>query len=279
MREMRGPGGFDIAAWIRQLPRRGWTSAMLRQLPSQFRFEMIAGELLLDDDWPSDEEDDASGAIPVMSSAASDASLSHADAPPLSVREPAMAAPIASRHWTAREVRQLIADNPRKTPRYELVDGELLVTPGPARPHALIVAALLVELASYLDGRGIGVALTSPTDTELEAELILQPDVFVIPVEDARQLDDPTAPWPRLLLAVEVLSKSSARYDRVTKRGKYQRHMPEYWIVDPGARLVERWRSDDVRPEIVTDILEWSPRAGTPPLRLDLPGLFRDALG
>ena len=46
---MVGPGGFDIRAWMAQLPRHGWTVEMVRQLPEQFRFEVIDGELLLPD--------------------------------------------------------------------------------------------------------------------------------------------------------------------------------------------------------------------------------------
>ena len=45
-----GPNGFDIRAWLQQLPRRGWTVEMVRQFPENFRFEMIDGELLLPDD-------------------------------------------------------------------------------------------------------------------------------------------------------------------------------------------------------------------------------------
>jgi hypothetical protein len=45
--EIVGPGGFDIRAWLAQLPRYGWTTEMIHQLPEQLRFEIIDGELLL----------------------------------------------------------------------------------------------------------------------------------------------------------------------------------------------------------------------------------------
>lgn len=44
---VRGPGGFDIRGWLAQLPQYGWTASMLDELPEQFRFEIIDGELLL----------------------------------------------------------------------------------------------------------------------------------------------------------------------------------------------------------------------------------------
>jgi Uma2 family endonuclease len=78
-----------------------------------------------------------------------------------------------------------------------------------------------------------------------------------------------------LILAVEVLSPATARADRQVKRRRYQRHgVAEYWIVDLDARLVERWRPADERPEILAERLEWCPSLGAPALDLDLPRLF-----
>ena len=82
-----------------------------------------------------------------------------------------------------------------------------------------------------------------------------------------------------LVLAIEVLSPSSARADRQVKRRKYLRHgVPEYWIVDLDARLVERWRPGDERPEILGQSLVWKPDPVAAPLEIDLSGFFRDVL-
>ena len=82
-----------------------------------------------------------------------------------------------------------------------------------------------------------------------------------------------------LLLAIEVLSPSTARADRTTKRRRYQRAgVPEYWVVDLDARLVERWRPEDVRPEVLTEKLAWQPDPSAPPFELDLPRYFAQAL-
>jgi len=179
------------------------------------------------------------------------------------------------RRWTVREVRRLIEQNPLLTPRYELVDGELLVTPSPAGRHQLIVTQLLVALAQYVSAQQIGEALTSPSDVELEDESLTQPDIYVVSREEARRLIAPGF-WPArsLLLAVEVLSPSSARYDRVTKRPLYQQHVPDYWIVDVEARVIERWRTGDDRPAIVDDALTWHPAAAAEPFLLPLVDLF-----
>lgn len=184
-----------------------------------------------------------------------------------------MAMPHPTRVWTADEVREL-QDETRPWPRYELIDGELLVTPAPTWDHQEAVGRLYRLLADYLDAHPIGRAVISPADIGLEPGTIVQPDVFVVPARDVR----PRGTWRDvrgLLLAVEVLSPSSGRADRVTKRRFYLRvGVPEYWIVDVDAQVVERWRADDDRPELLDETLSWQPEGAGAPLRLDLGAYF-----
>jgi Uma2 family endonuclease len=181
----------------------------------------------------------------------------------------------SARRWTAREVRQLIAESPLQTPRYELVDGELLVTPSPGGVHQNGVLILAAALRDYLKKYPIGHVFVSPFDVELEPELIVQPDVFVVPVDEARRLVT-QVPARELIVAAEVLSPSSGRHDRNTKRPRYQRHVPETWIIDLDARLFERWRPNDDRPEILIDELVWQAAGALESFRLDLPSYFRE---
>ena len=179
--------------------------------------------------------------------------------------------------WTAREVRELIAAAPLATPRYELVDGELLVTPSPAPPHQLAVGHLLFELTLYLREQSVAVVLPSPSDIEVEPEQVTQPDIFVLSNPEMDRVVREGFPANELLVAIEVISPSSARYDRVTKRALYQRRIPEYWIVDVDARVIERWRRGHDRPEILTVTLDWTPDGAARPFTLDLPSLFASA--
>lgn len=194
------------------------------------------------------------------------------------IAEHLMAMPVANRRWSAREVRALIAASPLATPRYELVDGELLVTPSPSFQHQAAATHLVVLLHGYLASQGVGEAFVSPTDVELGPEFVGQPDVYVVPTPEARRLRKEGLPVRALLLAVEVLSPSSGSHDRVRKRPMYQRHVPEYWIVDLDARLVERWRPGDERPEVLTQTLEWLPTGASEPLRLDITRFVADVL-
>lgn len=189
-----------------------------------------------------------------------------------------MAMPVETRtRWTAAAVRELMERTPEHSPTYELVDGELLVMPAPALPHERALQWLHRVLDAYLQQQPVGELLGSPSDLELEPETIVRPDRFVIPREEAahaRRWSDVS----RLLLAVEVLSPSTARYDRGPKRELYQRvGVEEYWIIDLDARLAERWRPGDERPEILRQQLVWHPAGATSPLVIELAELFAAA--
>ena len=189
-----------------------------------------------------------------------------------------MGMPAVERRWTAREVRALIEESPLATPRYELVDGELLVTPSPGFGHQRAVTQLLVALHEYARRERVGEALTSPFDVELEPGTITQPDIFVVSPDEARRLHRDGLPAFSRLLAIEILSPSSSRHDRVRKRPLYQRNVPEYWIVDLDARLVERWRTGDDRPEIIDAALEWRPEGASSPFVLDVARFFGETM-
>lgn len=181
-----------------------------------------------------------------------------------------MGMPDTARRYTVDEVLAFPADGNR----YELVDGELLVTPAPTFGHQKVVTQLCLQIGSYLE-RHVGVAelSISPADISWDQEQLVQPDLFVVP---AREVTSSWASIRTLLLAVEVVSPSSARGDRLAKRRLYQRQrVATYWIVDPDARLVEVWHPEDDRPEIVTDSLRWRLMPDAEELMIDLGELFR----
>ena len=185
-----------------------------------------------------------------------------------------MGMPQATHDWTAEMVRALPDDGNR----YECVDGELFVTPAPRLLHQRAILTLTRLLHDYVSRHRIGELLFSPADIEFDAKTLVQPDLFVAPMIEGRRPRN----WPEiheLLLAVEVLSPSTARADRQVKRRKYQRQgVPEYWIVDLDARLVERWRPGDERPELLEERLAWQPVPDVPSLVIDLSVFFAAVL-
>lgn len=182
-----------------------------------------------------------------------------------------MGMPAALPHrWTADDVRRI----PEDGKRYECIDGELFVMPSPRRRHQRALGILHVRLVAYVEGEGFGWVWMAPSDLELDPHTLVQPDLRVEPLASALP---PLAEEPVPLLAIEVLSPSTAHHDRHRKRRAYQRTcIPEYWIVDPDSRHVERWRPADVRPELVTDVLVWHPDGAREAFTLALPAFFDD---
>ena len=173
-------------------------------------------------------------------------------------------------YYTADMVRALPDDGNR----YEVVHGELLVTPAPRPWHEEVVARLLEALRGYLRQEPVGHAFGSRSDISWGRYVRMEPDVFVVPIEQARTLD-----WGEmrdLLLVAEVLSPSSARGDRFTKRRLYQeRRVPVYWVLDGDDRSVEVWTPDGDAPVIERERLVWHPASAARPFTLNLGELFR----
>lgn len=182
---------------------------------------------------------------------------------------------IAPRRWTAAQVRALPDDPPR---RYEAIDGELFVSPGPSFPHQFVAGEFFAIIRSFVRRLGVGAVLTGPAEIEPDEYTLVQPDIFVVPLIAGRPPRDWTEAG-RVLLTIEILSPSSGRHDRVRKRRLYQRMGVEYWIVDPGARIVERWLPQSSHPEVCDHLLEWRPQDGLEPLVIDLATMFNSALG
>jgi Uma2 family endonuclease len=180
-----------------------------------------------------------------------------------------MAMPNVARRYTVQEVLAF----PEDGNRYELIHGELLVSPAPMLRHQRVVQRLFLALVDYLKPLGLGETVYCvDADISWGDDTLVQPDLFVAAPEEL------SARWDTvktLLLAIEVLSPRSGRADRVLKRGAYQENrVATYWIVDHEAGLVEVWRPDDARPLVVTDALAWRVRPDAPELRLELATLW-----
>jgi Uma2 family endonuclease len=176
-----------------------------------------------------------------------------------------------SRRWTLEEMHAL-PDLENGT-KYELVDGELWVTPGPTEQHNDIVAQLTAILVPYVLAQGLGLvyhpraALRAGPLTEVEPDLMVR-----------RRNPDPHASWetaPRPILVIEVASPSTRRRDYGKKRDLYLREgIPEYWIVDGDVRTITVVQSEREEPLVVTDRLTWSPAGAREPLTFDVARVF-----
>ena len=178
-----------------------------------------------------------------------------------------MAAPI---YYSADMVRAMPDDGSR----YEVVYGELLVTPAPRLWHQVLTKRLSFALENYLRREPVGVVLASPADISWGPDVLVQPDVFVAATDEARTLI-----WSEvrtLLLVAEVLSPSTARADRFLKRLRYREaRVPLYWVVDGDERSVEIWTPADEFPAVERHQLTWHPAGARAPFILSLEELVQ----
>ena len=123
--------------------------------------------------------------------------------------------------------------------RYELLHGEVHVTPAPATRHQFSVQNLAVSLGTHVVKNNQGEVLTAPLDVRLGEDTALQPDLIFVSNARAGIIQEnwiEGAPD----LVVEVLSPSTAAYDRATKLPIYaEAGVPEVWLLDSEAKTVE----------------------------------------
>jgi len=164
-----------------------------------------------------------------------------------------------------------------KSRRHELLDGLYVMSPQPSFRHQRAVMTLFHRLLPALENQPDLLLFPIPGDIVLGARTVAEPDLFVVPKPvsvDIRWRD-----LARPVLVIEILSPSTAARDKGIKRRLYQRAgVPEYWIVDLDSRLVERWRPDDERPEILSETLTWQPSKTALPFELDLSAFFAEVL-
>jgi Uma2 family endonuclease len=123
----------------------------------------------------------------------------------------------------------------------ELIDGELLEVEVPTRSHERIGALIVYFLEGWAEAHGGGETLGSGYKVRITNKRGVMPDAqfFRAGNEPRDQEQGLVEGHPDVV--VEIVSPSSVRYDRVTKMTWYAGiGVPEYWIVDPAARTLER---------------------------------------
>ena len=164
-----------------------------------------------------------------------------------------------------------LPDDPRV--RYELIDGFLLVTPAAGRIHGVLTSRLVVALAGHLPESYAHVL--PPGQVQVGKYHSLIPDILVTP--SRFPLDAEWSSVTDWLLAIEIVSPSSAVYDREHKRRAYLAlGVREYWVVDPRIRTVEVWRPGDAAPEVHPDVVTYRTPGGEYEVAVDVEALFRD---
>jgi len=125
--------------------------------------------------------------------------------------------------------------------RYEILDGEVFVSPSPLRRHQRVVTRLWKFLDDHFQKTGAGEAFVAPFDVVLGRFDVVQPDVLAVSRSNEKLLEE-RGVFGAPDLAIEVLSPGSIRHDTVRKRALYERRgVRELWIVDPVRRTLRQY--------------------------------------
>lgn len=167
---------------------------------------------------------------------------------------------------------------PNDGKRYEIHDGELSVTPAPTFRHQQILARLLGILRAHVAANDLGEVVPAPITVVLADTSIAEPDIIYIAKERMSIVSARGTVDGAPTLAVEILSPSTARSDRQTKRQLFERYgVPYYWIVDPDARAIDVYQAvggaygaaDQISADELIDLPPF------PGLRIDPAALWR----
>jgi Uma2 family endonuclease len=174
-----------------------------------------------------------------------------------------MAVPLTE-PWTLEQLDRL----PDDSNRYELVGGELLVTPPPSEAHETIVARLNALLVPFVIANNLGLVYHPRSVVQVGGERA-EPDLMVRP-------ESPHTGWanaPIPILVVEVLSRSTRERDPGTKRHFYMKvGVAEYWVVDREAAVVRQFRGGE--EQRVATTLTWAPPGTRATLEIDVRTIF-----
>ena len=181
-----------------------------------------------------------------------------------------MAMPATTKRWTLEEVHSLPDDGNK----YELIHGELYVTPPPSPEHDTTIARLTALLIPHVIRHELGLVYHPRSVIRWRGSEV-EPDLMVrrAPMEVFEKDED----WERMptpLLVVEVSSRSTRRRDVGPKRDFYMEvGVPEYWFIDRPYRSLRVVRPgvDDIA---VGDSYRWQPAGASEPLIVDVQAIF-----
>lgn len=127
---------------------------------------------------------------------------------------------------------------------YQLIGGELVLTPSPTSLHQRIAAKMVTQMRFFAEGHDLGEVFCAPMDVYFNQEETYQPDVFFIPWEKGKTVEESRingAPD----LVVEILSPSTAKDDLTSKFKTYEQYgVKEYWIIDPANKSIRVYHGE-----------------------------------
>jgi Uma2 family endonuclease len=171
--------------------------------------------------------------------------------------------------WTCEEYMKL----PVESTRYEVIAGELHITPPPPVRHQVAVGKLLTRMYAAEEDLGLGILFPGPLDVLFGEGDFIEPDIIFVRRDRAQIIKDHGIEGVPDLI-VECVAPETAERDRGLKRERYAfLGVPEYWVFDADQRTLEIYRNHGTaaeQPEVVRNRWMWQPPPDGPVLELNL---------
>jgi Uma2 family endonuclease len=135
---------------------------------------------------------------------------------------------------------------------YQLIGGELVMTPAPVPNHQIPLGNLFWKLNEFIKESALGIVIVSPIDVYFSETDTYQPDIIFILKDRLNIIGEKKIEGPPDLI-VEILSPATAYYDLRSKKDIYEKSgVKEYWIVDPIQKSIEIFLNRNGRYEAVS---------------------------
>lgn len=136
---------------------------------------------------------------------------------------------------------QLLPENDK---RYEIMDGDLTMTPSPNTRHQMVLLNLATILKSFVEHQHLGQIFIAPYDVVLSKYDVVQPDIIFITTRHTDRVKS-THLEGEPDLVIEIMSTGTLQRDRIFKRKLYAIHgVSEYWLVHPEKETVQVLRRE-----------------------------------
>jgi Uma2 family endonuclease len=171
------------------------------------------------------------------------------------------------KQWTLAELHSLPDDGNK----YELIHGELFVTPAPTDRHETIISRLARLVDRYVEANGLGL-IYRPRAVFRFAGSEVEPDLMVR--REAPEIGKEWEKAPLPILIVEVFSPFTRRRDQTYKRDCYvEARIPEYWMIDAEGRAITSVRPGEADHRMREE-LTWHPPGAPRPLVIAIAEVF-----
>jgi len=123
--------------------------------------------------------------------------------------------------------------------RYEILEGELLMSPSPKHLHQKVLGRIFQLINEYVERQQLGELIIAPFDVVISPHNVVQPDLLFVSNQNIEKIKSTHFEGTPDLI-IEILSSSSLQRDRIIKRKIYARFgLPEYWLVHPEKKYLQ----------------------------------------